>query len=249
METLSVIIPSYRRPELTAIHVRECMNSTRIPDEIVVVNDAGPESLREMLVALPKKTRVVYARVLQDIPWNYNGAMNLGVWLSRGNMLALEDSDHIPRREAYDNGMKVLEERKEISRVAFGRHWVELSEVLVKPFEEWTVGNKIGPNQMVSLMRREVYLKLKGQDERFCGRYGYMAYDWVLKYKQVLQLQCAVSGGYYIVRDGSEPDMKRGMSSENRRIYRENCNAFDQNRSWKHSKYGILNFQYVYEIL
>lgn len=250
METLSVIIASYRRPELTAVHVRECMKSERIPDEIIVVNDSGPKELREMLVNIERNTKVIYARILQDIPWNYNGAMNLGVWLSRGSVLALEDSDHIPTRHAYLKGMEILEKEKDVSRIHFGRHWTELNDVLTRPFEEWPRGNHLGPNQMDTLIRRDVYLTLKGQDERFCGRYGYMAYDWVFKYKFALKLKsAAVESGYFIVRDGSEPEMKRGMSPENRRLYVNNVAAWEKDNNWRHSEHGILNFQYVYEVL
>lgn len=253
LEKLSVVIPAYNQHRLTAVHVRECLNSNRIPDEIIVVNDGGPEDLREMLLELkplPWFTRIIYTRINEDIPWNYNGAVNLGVWLSTGSLIAIEDTDHVPSRDAYENAIKLLTEDSGADRVHFHRRWTELKDVLEKPFEEWPVTGTIGPNQMVSIIRRDVYLKLKGQDERFCGQYGWMCYDWVMKYKQVLRLKSVPAHFYYIVRDGSEQGLKRGMSEVNRRIYRENANSFDQDqKGWKHSRHGILNFSYVYEIL
>ena len=38
---LSVIIPIYSRIELVAVHLREIMKSSKIPDEIIIVNDGG----------------------------------------------------------------------------------------------------------------------------------------------------------------------------------------------------------------
>ncbi|MBI4137019.1 glycosyltransferase [Candidatus Roizmanbacteria bacterium] len=225
------------------------MNSSRLPDEIVVVNDSGPKELRDMLLKLEKKTKLIYAYILPDIPWNYNGACNLGVWLSTGSVIALEDSDHIPGRDAYKEGMKILEERPEVSRVHYQRYWMPIAEVMNKSYEDWQKGTPIGPNQMVSLFRRSVYLTLKGQDERLCGRYGYMAYDWVFKYKFVLKLKSERANFYYIVKDGSEPDMERKMSSENRRFYAGNVGEWERNNDWRHSPHGILNFQYIYEAL
>ena len=43
--TLSIIITAYDQEELTVVHVRECMNSTLLPDEIIVVNDHGDPNL------------------------------------------------------------------------------------------------------------------------------------------------------------------------------------------------------------
>lgn len=244
-QRLSVIIPAYNQHELTAIHVRESLRSMRVPDEIIVVNDAGPESLRDLLVVMkPFPIRVVYARVQQDIPWNYNGACNLGFWLSTGNIITLEDTDHIPDREAYVRGLGILANRPEIDRIHYTRKPTTLDEVLQLPMDQWKHEKTWGPNQMVSMFRREVYLRAKGQDERFCGAYGWMAYDWVYKYKKMMQIRSYPSEYFYIVLGGSEPNMNRSMSSHNRRVYRENVA-----REQLQSPEGILNFTYTYEVL
>ena len=46
---LSVVITAYDQHPLTVMHVREVMNSTRLPDEIVVVNDGGYYSFLNFL--------------------------------------------------------------------------------------------------------------------------------------------------------------------------------------------------------
>lgn len=237
---LSVVIPAYSRHELTARHVEECLRSTRVPDEIIVVNDGGDPSLRAML---PKG--VTYAYITEDILWNYNGACNLGVWLSLGDLIALEDTDHIPGRTVYEDAEKFFEnpERKDIERLAFSRNVVEQTE-LTKPMEEWTISRHWGPNDMVSVMRRSLYTRMKGQDERFARKYGYMAYCWKARLK-ICQVRSAKIHGYYaIVGDGGEPGLRRGLSPQNRSIYHENANRKDGQFGP-----GILNFNFTVETL
>lgn len=238
--TLSVIIAAYRRHDMTVRHVLEAMKSTRVPDEIVVVNDGGDPSLRDMLFNLDRNTKIVYARIEQDIVWNVNGAWNLGVWLSRGDILAIEDTDHIPDRGMYEDAMRQFD--RGVDRVAVWRKVVPTSE-LVKPMEEWVIRKTWGPNQMTSLMTRDLYLKLKGQDERFAGNYGYMAADWKDRYNNIYHATNGKSKYYWaVIGDEGEPGMKRGMSPVNRQFYKENSEAGHP----QHPK-GILNFNYTYE--
>jgi hypothetical protein len=99
---------------------------------------------------------------------------------------------------------------------------------------------------MVAMLRRDVYLRLKGQDERMAGFYGWMAYDFPFRRDKVLKAKTAKSGEYYwaIFGDEGEPGLQRGLSKHNRAIYHENAVS-----GKLHSKYGILNFHYHYEIL
>jgi len=216
------------------------MESFRVPDEIIVVNDGGDPALVEKLRQLPKKTNVIYARIREDVGFNYNGACNLGVWLSRGDALTIEDVDHIPYRSAYSDGLVILDEQPEIGRVAYRREWVPLDHVLNKPFGQWIPYGGLGANAMVAMYRREALLDMKGQDERM-REYGWLAYDFKYRMKK-LNVRCATARGFYIVKDGSEPNINRSMSVANRRIYREN--VF---RPHVHEDGGILRFTYEVE--
>lgn len=237
---LSVVIPAYNRHELTARHVAECLKSTRLPDEIIVVNDGGPSNLKEML---PKG--VIYANITEDILWNYNGAVNLGFWIASGDIVALEDTDHIPGRTAYENAEKFFlnPDNKDIERLAFSRDVVEQTE-LTKPMEEWTISRNWGPNDMVSVMRRSLYVRMKGQDERFARHYGYMAYDWKWRMKKLGVRSSKIHGYWAVVGDGGEPGLKRGLSPENRRILHENARRTDAQFAG-----GLLNFNFTIETL
>ena len=175
-----------------------------------------------------------------------DGAVNLGCWLSTGDVLAIEDTDHIPAYDTYEKGLKVLEDPTN-DRVTFGRKVVNLltCDVYKLPREQWTQVSSWGTNQMVGLLRRDVYLRLKGQDEQMCGHYGWMCYDWAFRRDKILKVKSKKTDYYWaVVGDEGEPGMIRGMSKENRIVYRDNARA-----GKLHSKYGILNFHFEYEIL
>ena len=242
MSKISVVIPTYWQADLCVVHVRECMNSSRPPDEIIVVNDCGDPTLLDKLKQLTLTVPVIYAFIREDIVWNYNGACNLGVWLSSGDLISIEDADHVPWRNAYKDAEIALQ-NKVYDRVHFSRRWVPIKDTQEKPFEQWEPYGKLGPNQMVTIIRRELYLRLKGQDERFCGRYGYMAYDWASRYRK-LNISSVKCDGFFIIKDGSENNMQRSMSKVNREFYKHNARA-----PWHHSTHGMLNFTYDFQRL
>lgn len=241
---LSTIIPAYRRHPLTVAHVRFCMLSSRPPDEIIVVNDGGDPCLRDMLIAMPRTCKIIYARIEQDILWNYNGAVNLGFWLATGDYVAIEDTDHIPDKDVYKKTLELAREYKDVDRFCFRRKCVDIFE-LGHDMNEWKFTKVWGANQMVTVMKRQAYIRLKGQDEQFGGHYGYMCYDWKNRYNNILKIKSmGVPAYYYAILDGGEPGMKRGMSYENHKLYKENAR-----RGHPQHPAGILNFTYTYEEL
>lgn len=242
---LSVVIPAYNRHELTARHVAECLKSTRVPDEIVIVNDGGPENLRDLLLPMAGKVPIIYGRVEEDILWNYGGCVNLAVWIATGDIIAIEDTDHIPFRDTYEVGLRTFEENPGIERVAFNRRIVDIKDCMANPMEKWQITGKLGTNQMVAMMTRMAYIRLKGQDERMAGRYGYLSYDFPYRRDKLLGVKSIKQNMYWAVfGDQGEPGLKRGLHPKNRSIYHENVNA-----GKLHSAYGILNFHFRVERL
>ena len=213
------------------------MNGTVIPGEVIVVNDGGTPDLRDKLNELEIKTRVIYARIKEDIAWNYTGARNLGLWLSRGEYISLEDNDHIPTREYYQQTIEVLQAHPEASRTRTHKRWVVSPEdVLGKPLSEWKVAASRPPHNDCGVCRRDVWLTLKGYDERFAGAYGWSATDWR---RRLIRAEVKnVSAGYlYVVFS----EKTRGLSSRNYQIARRQKEV--------QSPKGILNFTYTYETL
>lgn len=243
---LSVCISAYDRHDLTVAHVKGCMDVSRVPDEIIVVNDGGDPSLKDMLKDIPRKCPLVYAHILEDIPWNYHGAVNLCVWLSRGDLLAFEDNDNIPTYDFYNFAMNILREKPSVGRVrAKRRIVVSLEDMLTKDKKDWIPIKKMGSNNGTAIIRREIYLQVKGQDEQFCGRYGWMYYDWRSRLMKVCEFD--EIGEYFYTRDGQsgvgqEEKKYRRNDPINFGHYRRNCRG-----TTNQSPIGILNFSFIYE--
>lgn len=241
---LSVILPNYQHLNVTKVHIREIMNSTVIPDEVIVVNDGGDPSLRETIRKMELKTKVIYADILPPkIPWNYNGAVNLGVWLSRGDFLGVEDNDNIPTTTYYEEVLKFFEDYPKTQRVVANQRFEIASSEIEKPQSEWKMTGKRGPNQGSYIMRRSLYTKLKGQDERMCGEYGWMYYDWRARMIRKAHAEFGQAGYFWYVTDG-QTDLERNHSARNYRVYHSNSR-----RPEFHSEHGILNFCFDVEEL
>lgn len=250
-EILSVIIPSYDRPEITKIHVRECMNSTRIPNEIVVVNDGGDPTHEKLLQELDRKCKIVYATITEDIPWNYTGARNLGVYLSRGTFLSIEDADNFPTETAYEGALAKFREERAIGRIVYGKRAKITREVaLTWPREEWRSFYKKqtvrAPHQDTVMMRRDAYLKIKGCDERFAGRYAWSSSDWRRRMLRAGIKSTHVLDQFISVYDAETHTLERRKSYKN---YEMASGRRGNPSTHTQSPIGILNFQYEYKIL
>jgi len=244
---ISCIIPAYNQDDLIKHHVEFCMASKVMPYEIIVVNDGGADTLKDKLLTINKKTRLIYARIEKDIPWNQPGARNLGVWLSKGDYLAMEDADHLPQEDFYKEASQKLDEGADI--VLARKRWSLNMEDLISGSKE--LRGTRGTHKFVSLIKRDVWLKMKGFDERFSGHYGWDVPDWKrkiqrhgFKYDQV--------GYYYHIEDGLSPGGWRRVDANNKRFPEaDNYRLLKENDKYNRLQHpnGILNFDYSYIVL
>ena len=234
---LSILISAYNAHDVTKVHVRECMAGTVMPDEIIVVNDGGTPNLRDKLLELDIKTKLIYATIKEDIPWNYTGARNLGLFISRGDFISIEDNDHIPMKDFYELCLNKFKESPETQRIrTCKRRVVSKEDVITKPVEEWVKMGNRPSHQDVSVNRRELLLKLKGYDERFAGEYGWCATDLKRRLRRA-GVEAVEVGYQYVVFS----EKTRGLSSRNWRLARTQDDT--------QSPMGILNFKYTVETL
>jgi len=103
--------------------------------------------------------------------------------------------------------------------------------------EEWVQVASRPAHGDCAITRREVFLKLKGYDERFAGEYGWSATFWRrrLIWAKIENVDC----GYMYV---AESPKTRGLSYRNFKIARTHDNQIQ-------TTHGILNFTYEYETL
>lgn len=242
----SVLISSYDQPEITALHVAEIMKSTVLPDEVIVVNDGGKDLLRDLLLKIDRKCPVIYAKINEDIAWNYTGARNLGFWLSRGDYVSLEDTDHIPFPNVYEIGIKFLDEHLEIDRVIYHtRHKVYKADALANQVEKWTIVPPArGTHYDLHMMRREAYIKMKGFDERFAGKYAWCCTDFRRRLELNEIKTEKVYANYYVILEAETNTLPRFRSKDNYSLAKQGGS-----RRHLQSPSGILNFTFQYEYL
>jgi hypothetical protein len=91
-------------------------------------------------------------------------------------------------------------------------------------------------------------VQLKGYEEKFCGRYGWEAPDWINRINRVGGTTVC-EGSMYVVLDGGVESIKREHDGKNFKMARENSWELRRNNKAlrKQSTKGILNFNYDYE--
>jgi hypothetical protein len=89
---VSVIVPTYERPEMLREAVQSIVNQTFRDWEIVVVNDAGPD-VEEVLKPFRPGATIIQAR--HEARSDRSTARNTGLGLARGKYIAYLDDDDI----------------------------------------------------------------------------------------------------------------------------------------------------------
>lgn len=247
---LSVVITAYNQDPLTVLHIKESMESGRVPDEIVVVNDGGSPELEQLIEKMERKCPIVYARITPDILWNQNGARNLGLFLSRGDYVALEDNDHIPTRTFYEEAEKLLERGYDKVSPRL-RKVVGKDDILSNPMEEWKTLKTRGMARIIAFCKREFLLDIKGFDEQFCGRYGWDVPDFVDRANR-RGIKEKIQGEYYVVGDWLSNEENRTFYGKETKSWATKMSAVNYHNRRRNtaqnrivSQIGILSFDYI----
>lgn len=88
MPTISAIIPTYNRAGLLARALKSVLSQTRMPDEIIVVDDGSTDETAEMIAR--EFSRV---KCISQENAGVSAARNTGITASTGTWIALLDSD------------------------------------------------------------------------------------------------------------------------------------------------------------
>jgi glycosyltransferase involved in cell wall biosynthesis len=167
VDSVSVIVPHYNRPEFVRAALESIHAQTVRPAEILLVDDGSTPENREKLKALADLATIVYAPRNLGI----SGARNLGAQTAKGNWLAFLDDDDIWLPDKQERQIHYLEAHPQLKAVGGGatirtvdgheEYWGE------KTTYQITLGHALCHTASMSpslLMRRDVYLSIGGFD-------------------------------------------------------------------------------------
>lgn len=165
---ISLVMPYYMNPDMLALQYATWAgwsDKAKAQIEIVIVDDCSPQPAAdvERLDGLPA-LRIF--RVGEDRPWWQHGARNIGAHEAAAPWLLLTDMDHVLTAEAADALLKRMPQLD--AGTAYFLHRIEADTGL--PTVNEAGQQKPHPNSFV--MTRDLYWRVGGYDEDYCGVYG-----------------------------------------------------------------------------
>ncbi|MZR29692.1 glycosyltransferase family 2 protein [Sneathiella litorea] len=109
-ETVSVIIPAYNSSDTICETVDSVLNQTRVPDEVIIVDDCGPD---DVVAALgDRMERIKYIRHSQNK--GVGGARDTGFQASTGSLIAFLDADDLFFPQFIEAASRILDDRPDV---------------------------------------------------------------------------------------------------------------------------------------
>jgi glycosyltransferase involved in cell wall biosynthesis len=227
------------------------MSSVLVPKEIIVVNDGGTPELVDLIKDIKHKTcPIIYSRITEDIMWNQQGARNLGIWLSTGDYIANEDTDHFPHSNFYKEATDILKNEDTDIVATRNRFVISIEDALNKTEKEYTVLKTRGYAPIIATFKRKVATYTKGYNEQFCGNYGWEVPEWIFRV-ELCGFKRKSIGAYYTPVDTFSRVNDREWDGKNWKMSAINYHHWKRiykNRSVQ-SPIGLLNFNYTVEII
>lgn len=135
--------------------------------EIILIDDGSPEPAIDVPRPEGLPALRIY-RVTEDRPWHQHAARNLGAHVANEGWLLLTDMDHVLTADAAHSLLKSIDK----GRLDGGTIYM-LDRIEADTGEPTLNGNgkpKPHPNSFV--VTRELYWRIGGYDEDYCGIYG-----------------------------------------------------------------------------
>ncbi|BFN32689.1 hypothetical protein VHTUMSATKI_28840 [Vibrio harveyi] len=167
---VSVIIPTFNRPELLRNAIFSAISQTYKNIEVIVIDDASTEDNSGVIDTFENKT-ISYIRLDSSKGANY--ARNLGVSVSKGDYIAFLDDDDEWLESKIESQLNLIEEDPDIGLVYTGARVVDLScdnEYFIYPKEVGDLSNKILISNYIGttssvLMKKSIFDQVLGFDE------------------------------------------------------------------------------------
>lgn len=169
MKTCSIVMPYYDNYSMLQRHVEEWLKWSEYTTnrlKVVVVDDGSPdhpaiEAIEDMGFNLDDwNVEFELYRILKDVPWNQDGARNLGMRECGTQFALMTDMDHLLPACHAEKMLRFLEEPLQEGTYFMPRQWVH------------TTHQEIPAHPNTFLFRVSDFWEMGGYDEDFAGHYG-----------------------------------------------------------------------------
>ncbi len=168
--TLTLIMPFYENAGMLALqYAGWAAWPQKLKDRmsVIIVDDGSPSPAVDVERPAGLPTLSIY-RVMEDRPWHQHGARNLGAHVAGEGWLLLTDMDHVLTVNAAASLLKRIDMGKLSTGAVYMLDRVEADTGL--PTRAADGKPKPHPNSFV--LTRDLYWRIGGYDEDYCGVYG-----------------------------------------------------------------------------
>lgn len=168
---LTLVLPFYLNSEMLSLQYRNWLSwpgKHRNRLKVIIVDDGSPEGPAANVPRPYGLPDIQIYRVLEDRPWHQHAARNLGAHVAPDGWMLLTDMDHLLSPDSAALLFKAMDKGGLDEGTVYMLDRVEADTGLP------TLGKddqpKPHPNSFV--MTRDMYWRIGGYDEDYCGMYG-----------------------------------------------------------------------------
>ena len=132
MSTVSLIIPTYNRAHLVRRAIKSALSQSRVPDEIIVVDDGSTDNTLELLAAYSAPVIVV----ADGVNRGRSAARNFGLDAATGDYIAFLDSDDTLPPDSIEKRLNALDVHPNVDVVYTNANFLDENGRLLARFSK-----------------------------------------------------------------------------------------------------------------
>lgn len=177
MFSVSVIIPTHKRPKLLKRTIQSVLNQTKLPSEILIIDDAGCKETAEVVKSF-NKSLIKYVHNVDGA--GASSSRNLGAGLATGDFIAFLDDDDEWLPLKLEKQVTLIEQldldacfsqiqiKYENTKLSYATKASMPLDPLVSILQENYIGATIS-----AIVKKSVFQKLEGFDLEYKAREEY----------------------------------------------------------------------------
>ena len=182
-ENVSIYVPTYNAEKTITFSIEAILNQTLLPNQIIIINDCSSDNTLKKINIYKNKIEIVNNEINKGLGY----CRNLGLEMSKNNLVASIDSDVVPEKDWLKNlydclkknnsaycGGKLIE--KNIDNNIYNKwrsvhliqHWGERS--MQNPPFIYGCNNLLNKEKIFKKIYYDENLKTNGEDVDFSGK-------------------------------------------------------------------------------